>query len=219
MEQLPRESHQEHAYSHTVTTTSSSFVATFTSRSNTLAYDKEFLKTIPGVLMVVEIVSLALPRGGRKKCKLLGRNKFHKLGFCNINKTPKKACILTLSEAHFCLRAFAQAAHVLSLLVSMICNSETWLFLLTLLTRLLGFEMSILFLALFPQGRPQIHSAAKIASKKGHLAKSQEESLNLSSLLPLLKPFKLCPFAIFISFHITFLSFTTGEASKFRRMF
>ncbi|XP_039192257.1 CKLF-like MARVEL transmembrane domain-containing protein 8 isoform X1 [Crotalus tigris] len=56
MEQPPRESQQERASSHTVTTTSSSFAATFTSRSSTLAYDKEFLKTIPGVLMVFEIV-------------------------------------------------------------------------------------------------------------------------------------------------------------------
>ncbi|XP_063159998.1 CKLF-like MARVEL transmembrane domain-containing protein 8 [Candoia aspera] len=58
MEQLPHESHQqqERASSHTVTTTSSSFAATFSSSSSTLAYDKEFLKTIPGVLMVAEIV-------------------------------------------------------------------------------------------------------------------------------------------------------------------
>ncbi|KAM6450816.1 CKLF-like MARVEL transmembrane domain-containing protein 8 isoform 2-T2 [Liasis olivaceus] len=58
MEQPPHESHphQERARSHTVTTTSSSFATTFSSSSSTLAYDREFLKTIPGVLMVTEIV-------------------------------------------------------------------------------------------------------------------------------------------------------------------
>ncbi|NWI97920.1 CKLF8 protein, partial [Pitta sordida] len=42
--------------SHTVTTTSSSFTADLSASSSTLAYDKEFLRTVPGLLMVTEIV-------------------------------------------------------------------------------------------------------------------------------------------------------------------
>uniref|UniRef100_UPI0025425593 CKLF-like MARVEL transmembrane domain-containing protein 8 n=1 Tax=Euleptes europaea TaxID=460621 RepID=UPI0025425593 len=42
--------------SHTVTTTASSFTANFSSSSRTLAYDREFLRTPPGILMVLEIV-------------------------------------------------------------------------------------------------------------------------------------------------------------------
>lgn len=43
--------------SHTVTTTSSSFTANLSASSSTLAYDREFLRTLPGLLMVTEIVS------------------------------------------------------------------------------------------------------------------------------------------------------------------
>uniref|UniRef100_A0A8C9L245 Uncharacterized protein n=1 Tax=Pavo cristatus TaxID=9049 RepID=A0A8C9L245_PAVCR len=43
--------------SHTVTTTSSSFTANLSASSSTLAYDREFLRTPPGLLMVAEIVS------------------------------------------------------------------------------------------------------------------------------------------------------------------
>lgn len=43
--------------SHTVTTTSSSFTANLSASSSTLAYDREFLRTVPGLLMVTEIVS------------------------------------------------------------------------------------------------------------------------------------------------------------------
>ncbi|XP_066848051.1 CKLF-like MARVEL transmembrane domain-containing protein 8 isoform X1 [Anser cygnoides] len=43
--------------SHTVTTTSSSFTANLSASSSTLAYDREFLRTLPGLLMVAEIVS------------------------------------------------------------------------------------------------------------------------------------------------------------------
>ncbi|XP_064025884.1 CKLF-like MARVEL transmembrane domain-containing protein 8 isoform X2 [Pogoniulus pusillus] len=42
--------------SHTVTTTSSSFTANLSASSSTLAYDREFLRTLPGLLMVTEIV-------------------------------------------------------------------------------------------------------------------------------------------------------------------
>uniref|UniRef100_A0A8C5IZ93 CKLF like MARVEL transmembrane domain containing 8 n=2 Tax=Passeriformes TaxID=9126 RepID=A0A8C5IZ93_JUNHY len=42
--------------SHTVTTTSSSFTANLSASSSTLAYDREFLRTVPGLLMVTEIV-------------------------------------------------------------------------------------------------------------------------------------------------------------------
>uniref|UniRef100_A0A8C4P6Q3 CKLF like MARVEL transmembrane domain containing 8 n=1 Tax=Dromaius novaehollandiae TaxID=8790 RepID=A0A8C4P6Q3_DRONO len=42
--------------SHTVTTTSSSFTANLSASSSTLAYDREFLRTLPGLLMVAEIV-------------------------------------------------------------------------------------------------------------------------------------------------------------------
>ncbi|KAM9574390.1 CKLF-like MARVEL transmembrane domain-containing protein 8 isoform 2-T2 [Guaruba guarouba] len=41
--------------SHTVTTTSSSFTANLSASSSTLAYDREFLRTLPGLLMVTEI--------------------------------------------------------------------------------------------------------------------------------------------------------------------
>lgn len=44
--------------SHTVTTTSSSFTANLSASSSTLAYDREFLRTLPGLLMVTEIVSV-----------------------------------------------------------------------------------------------------------------------------------------------------------------
>ncbi|XP_077772472.1 CKLF-like MARVEL transmembrane domain-containing protein 8 isoform X3 [Podarcis muralis] len=48
---------QERSRSHTVTTTaSSSFTANWSSASSTLAYDREFLRTLPGILMVAEIV-------------------------------------------------------------------------------------------------------------------------------------------------------------------
>ncbi|XP_072859552.1 CKLF-like MARVEL transmembrane domain-containing protein 8 isoform X2 [Pogona vitticeps] len=64
MEQPPRETHlreqrqeeQERSRSHTVSTTASSFTANLSSTSSTLAYDKEFLRTAPGILMVAEIV-------------------------------------------------------------------------------------------------------------------------------------------------------------------
>ncbi|KAF4799351.1 hypothetical protein TURU_056033 [Turdus rufiventris] len=43
--------------SHTVTTTSSSFTANLSASSSTLAYDREFLRTVPGLLMVTEIIT------------------------------------------------------------------------------------------------------------------------------------------------------------------
>ncbi|XP_044862866.1 CKLF-like MARVEL transmembrane domain-containing protein 8 [Mauremys mutica] len=55
MEQPP----QQRPGAHTVTTTSSSFTASFSpagASTSTLAYDREFLRTAPGVLMLAEIV-------------------------------------------------------------------------------------------------------------------------------------------------------------------
>ncbi|XP_043821249.1 CKLF-like MARVEL transmembrane domain-containing protein 8 isoform X1 [Dromiciops gliroides] len=42
--------------SHTVTTTASSFTENFSTSSSSFAYDKEFLRTLPGILIVAEIV-------------------------------------------------------------------------------------------------------------------------------------------------------------------
>ncbi|XP_044273338.1 CKLF-like MARVEL transmembrane domain-containing protein 8 isoform X2 [Varanus komodoensis] len=54
-QQQQEEEEERRARSPTVTTTASSFTATF-STSSTLAYDREFLRTLPGILMVAEIV-------------------------------------------------------------------------------------------------------------------------------------------------------------------
>nr|XP_048279167.1 CKLF-like MARVEL transmembrane domain-containing protein 8 isoform X2 [Myodes glareolus] len=48
--------------SHTVTTTASSFAENFSTTSSSFAYDREFLRTLPGLLIVAEIV--VLPRHG-----------------------------------------------------------------------------------------------------------------------------------------------------------
>lgn len=48
---------------HTVTTTASSFAENFSTSSSSFAYDREFLRTAPGLLIVAEIVS-AGPGGG-----------------------------------------------------------------------------------------------------------------------------------------------------------
>lgn len=53
----PQEQPPPRPRSHTVTTTSSSFTANLSASSSTLAYDREFLRTLPGLLMVTEIVS------------------------------------------------------------------------------------------------------------------------------------------------------------------
>lgn len=50
-----------------MTTTSSSFTANLSASSSTLAYDREFLRTLPGLLMVAEIVSGA-GEGGLRVC-------------------------------------------------------------------------------------------------------------------------------------------------------
>ncbi|KAM6170658.1 LOW QUALITY PROTEIN: CKLF-like MARVEL transmembrane domain-containing protein 8 [Rhynchocyon petersi] len=42
--------------SHTVTTTASSFAENFSTSSSSFAYDREFLRTLPGLLIVAEIV-------------------------------------------------------------------------------------------------------------------------------------------------------------------
>lgn len=63
--------------SHTVTTTSSSFTANLSGSSSTLAYDREFLRTVPGLLMVTEIVSdpgRGARRGGQRWGEGLGRS-------------------------------------------------------------------------------------------------------------------------------------------------
>lgn len=44
--------------SHTVTTTASSFAENFSTTSSSFAYDREFLRTLPGLLIVAEIVSV-----------------------------------------------------------------------------------------------------------------------------------------------------------------
>lgn len=51
--------------SHTVTTTASSFAENFSTTSSSFAYDREFLRTLPGLLIVAEIVSVG-PGCGRQ---------------------------------------------------------------------------------------------------------------------------------------------------------
>ncbi|KQK77708.1 hypothetical protein AAES_122463 [Amazona aestiva] len=55
--------------SHTVTTTSSSFTANLSASSSTLAYDREFLRTLPGLLMVTEICEDVLFLANSKELK------------------------------------------------------------------------------------------------------------------------------------------------------
>lgn len=55
----------QRARSHTVTTTASSFAENFSTSSSSFAYDREFLRTLPGLLIVAEIVS-AGRAGGRE---------------------------------------------------------------------------------------------------------------------------------------------------------
>lgn len=47
----------QRARSQTVTTTASSFAENFSTSSSSFAYDREFLRTLPGLLIVAEIVS------------------------------------------------------------------------------------------------------------------------------------------------------------------
>ncbi|XP_072797033.1 CKLF-like MARVEL transmembrane domain-containing protein 8 isoform X2 [Vicugna pacos] len=47
----------QRARSHTVTTTASSFAENFSTTSSSFAYDREFLRTLPGLLIVAEIAS------------------------------------------------------------------------------------------------------------------------------------------------------------------
>ncbi|XP_065522236.1 CKLF-like MARVEL transmembrane domain-containing protein 8 isoform X2 [Lathamus discolor] len=49
--------------SHTVTTTSSSFTANLSASSSTLAYDREFLRTLPGLFMVLGLLVWTLIAG------------------------------------------------------------------------------------------------------------------------------------------------------------
>uniref|UniRef100_A0A3Q2LNL0 CKLF like MARVEL transmembrane domain containing 8 n=2 Tax=Equus TaxID=9789 RepID=A0A3Q2LNL0_HORSE len=46
----------QRARSHTVTTTASSFAENFSTSSSSFAYDREFLRTLPGLLIVAEII-------------------------------------------------------------------------------------------------------------------------------------------------------------------
>lgn len=55
----------QRARSHTVTTTASSFAENFSTTSSSFAYDREFLRTLPGLLIVAEIVSACGGAGGR----------------------------------------------------------------------------------------------------------------------------------------------------------
>lgn len=52
----------QRAHPRTVTTTTSSFAENFSTSSSSFAYDREFLRTVPGLLIVAEIVS-AYPAG------------------------------------------------------------------------------------------------------------------------------------------------------------
>lgn len=61
---MPPQEQPPRPRSHTVTTTSSSFTANLSASSSTLAYDREFLRTVPGLLMVTEIVSAPGARRG-----------------------------------------------------------------------------------------------------------------------------------------------------------
>lgn len=54
----------QRARSLTVTTTASSFAENFSTSSSSFAYDREFLRTLPGLLIVAEIVSAARAGGG-----------------------------------------------------------------------------------------------------------------------------------------------------------
>lgn len=56
----------QRARSHTVTTTASSFAENFSTSSSSFAYDREFLRTLPGLLIVAEIVSAERAGGGRR---------------------------------------------------------------------------------------------------------------------------------------------------------
>lgn len=47
----------QRAHPRTVTTTASSFAENFSTSSSSFAYDREFLRTVPGLLIVAEIVS------------------------------------------------------------------------------------------------------------------------------------------------------------------
>lgn len=55
---------QQRGRSHTVTTTSSSFAENFSTTSSSFAYDREFLRTPPGLLIIAEIVSVGPGRAG-----------------------------------------------------------------------------------------------------------------------------------------------------------
>lgn len=55
----------QRARSQTVTTTASSFAENFSTTSSSFSYDREFLRTLPGLLIVAEIVSASGRAGGR----------------------------------------------------------------------------------------------------------------------------------------------------------
>ncbi|XP_072797032.1 CKLF-like MARVEL transmembrane domain-containing protein 8 isoform X1 [Vicugna pacos] len=52
----------QRARSHTVTTTASSFAENFSTTSSSFAYDREFLRTLPGLLIVAEIIPAPIQR-------------------------------------------------------------------------------------------------------------------------------------------------------------
>lgn len=54
----------QRARSQTVTTTASSFAENFSTTSSSFSYDREFLRTLPGLLIVAEIVSASGRAGG-----------------------------------------------------------------------------------------------------------------------------------------------------------
>lgn len=57
----------QRARPHTVTTTASSFAENFSTTSSSFAYDREFLRTVPGLLIVAEIVSAWREGAGRRR--------------------------------------------------------------------------------------------------------------------------------------------------------
>lgn len=57
----------QRARSHTVTTTASSFAENFSTTSSSFSYDRDFLRTLPGLLIVAEIVSASGRAGGRRR--------------------------------------------------------------------------------------------------------------------------------------------------------
>lgn len=88
----------QRAHPHTVTTTASSFAENFSTTSSSFAYDREFLRTVPGLLIVAEIVSAWRTGGGEAGAQMdpaLG------LGASSDPLTGFKGIVFLLSLAFF----------------------------------------------------------------------------------------------------------------------